>query len=223
MTERVALTKGVAAQIDRLVSGDLPEPERRSLLAWLDEDPVRWRSCGLAFLEAQAWQQATAHAVENVLRSTGACEGSGFRVQDESHRDRVRWPQWLAVAGLLLLAFAAGALAARNWSRSSPPSPQFARSAQAAGQSSGPVLATVSLRTNLDPRLQAQLTLPVEPADDSLPATWSISEYERKQLERRGYELREETQYLPAKMPDGRPVMVPVNKIRVRLKGLPVS
>jgi hypothetical protein len=223
MTERVVLTEGVATQIDRLVSGDLSEPDRRSLIAWLDEEPVRWRMCAIAFLEAQTWQQATEQAVGNALRGVPASQDSGFRVQKEFRRAPILWPQFLAVAGLVLLAFVAGAFAARNWSRSSPPLPQLAQSAQVSGQSSGPVLATVSLRTNLDPRLQAQLTLPVEPADDSLPTASSISDYVRKQWERRGYELSEETQYLPATMPDGRQVMVPVNKIRVRLKGMPVS
>ena len=222
MTERVVLTEDVAAQIDRLVSGDLPETERRRLLAWLDEDSARWRSCGIAFLEAQAWEQATEPKAGNDLRGVPG-ESSVFGSQKDSQRQRIPWPQFLAVAGMVLLAFVAGALAARNWSRGSLPSPQFAQSASVTEQSAGPALATVSLQTNLDPRLQAQLTLPVEPADDSLPASSAISDYVRKQLERRGYELSEETQYLPAKMPDGRPVMVPVNKIRVRLKGMPVS
>jgi hypothetical protein len=81
----------------------------------------------------------------------------------------------------------------------------------------------VSVRTNLDPRLQAKLTLPVEADTVASEPIASISEYERKQLERRGYELIEETRYLPAKMPDGRPVMVPVKKVRMKYKGTPVS
>jgi hypothetical protein len=81
----------------------------------------------------------------------------------------------------------------------------------------------VAVRTNLNPRLQAQLALPVEPDTAASEPESSISDYERKQWERRGYELVEENRYLPAKMPDGRPVMVPVKKIRVKYKGTPVS
>jgi hypothetical protein len=44
--------------LDRLVGGDLDEAARRRVLEWLDEDPVRWRLCGLAFLEAQTWSEA---------------------------------------------------------------------------------------------------------------------------------------------------------------------
>ena len=222
MTERIPMTDGVTARIDRLVSGDLPEADRRSLIAWLDEEPARWRVCALAFLEAQVWEQATTQAAGDVQCGAVTAPGSGFRVPKDARRPVSRWPQGLAVAGLLLLAFGAGAIAARSWSSRPPPSSQLAQPATSV-ELAAPLLATVSVRTNLDPRLQAGLTLPVRPTDDSLPASSAISEYVRKQFERRGYELREETQYLPAKMPDGRPVMVPVNKIRVRLKGLPVS
>lgn len=62
----------LTAQIDRLVAGELAEHDRRSLLAWLDEEPTRWRACALAFLEAQAWEEAT--------------EGSGFWVQGSGVR-----------------------------------------------------------------------------------------------------------------------------------------
>jgi hypothetical protein len=222
MTERV-MTDGVTAQIDRLVSGDLPEPDRRALMAWLDEEPIRWRSCALAYLEAQAWEQATTQTTGKALLSAAPAAGSEVRVRKEARRPVARWLEGLAVAGLLLLAFGAGAIAAQSWSNGPPPLPQLAQPAATFDEPSDPLLATVSVRTNLDPRLQAGLTLPVEPVDDSLPTSSAVSEYVRKQLERRGYELSEEIQYLPAKMPDGRPVMVPVNKIRVRLKSLPVS
>ena len=43
--------------LDLLVDGELPEPERRELLLSLDQVPGGWRSCALAFLEAQCWKQ----------------------------------------------------------------------------------------------------------------------------------------------------------------------
>src|SRR5436309_2581424 len=49
--------------IDRLVAGDLDEDRRRDLLAWLDDEPVRWRGCALAFLEVQMWEQAFGNVV----------------------------------------------------------------------------------------------------------------------------------------------------------------
>ncbi len=245
----------IAAQLDRLVSGDLPEPDRRSLLAWLDEEPTRWRACALAFLEAQVFEQATAPsavgnalcgvpregeapaepprdvevpcAVGNALRGVPGVQAPrgypGFRVQAAKHDLPFTGAHWLALASSLLVAFAVGTLAGRS-SIATPV--RTAKILTAAPQPSAPPgfqLATVSVRTNLDPRITAQVQLPVEPADQPLAGASSISEYDRKLWERRGYELVEETRYLPAKMPDGRPVMVPVNRVHLKLKGTPVS
>ena len=76
----------IAGQLDRLVSGDLPEPDRRSLLAWLDEEPTRWRVCALAFLEAQVWEQAATW--EGEAPAEPRVQGSGFRVQGAGCRTR---------------------------------------------------------------------------------------------------------------------------------------
>ena len=45
-------------RFDRLVDGELSEPERRELLAGLDSEPGGWRRCALAFLESQCWKQS---------------------------------------------------------------------------------------------------------------------------------------------------------------------
>lgn len=44
--------------LDALAAGELEEPVRRRLFAWLDASPGRWKLCALAFLEAQTWEQA---------------------------------------------------------------------------------------------------------------------------------------------------------------------
>ncbi len=220
----------MAAQLDRLAAGDLPESDRRSLLAWLDEEPTRWRACALAFLEAQVWEQAVSHeneltpgTVGNALRGVPRVQGSEFRVQAAMHDLPFTWAHWLALASSLLVAFAVGTLAGRS-SIATPA--RTAKISTAAPQPSAPPvlqLATVSVRTNLDPRLTAQVQLPVEPTTEQLAGAPAISDYDRQLWERRGYEVIEETRYLPAKMPDGRNVMVPVNRVHLRLKGTPVS
>src|SRR3569623_3265887 len=43
--------------LDLLVDGELDEAARRKLLRWCEQDPAGWRSCALAFLEAQCWSQ----------------------------------------------------------------------------------------------------------------------------------------------------------------------
>ena len=42
--------------IDRLVDNELTDAERRELLLSFDADPLAWRQCALAFLEAQSWK-----------------------------------------------------------------------------------------------------------------------------------------------------------------------
>jgi hypothetical protein len=46
------------AWLDRLVDGEVAEPQRRALLSRLEQSPDGWRHCALAFLEAQAWREA---------------------------------------------------------------------------------------------------------------------------------------------------------------------
>jgi|GEM_PF-2109744 hypothetical protein len=229
MNDRMLGADVVSAQIDRLVSGDLPESDRRSLLAWLDEVPSRWRACALAFLEAQTWEQATALAEETLTQEGKApaeplVQRSRVRGQDDKSNARIAWTHWLALAAIVLVAFGAGAVSVWSWLPGSANAPRFAQPpAPPEAQSSGPLLATVSVRTNLDPRLMAQLKLPVEPSADPLAGASPISDYDRKLWERQGYEVVEERRYLPAKLPDGRPVMVPVNRVHLKLKETPAS
>jgi hypothetical protein len=55
--EHVAREEDLPNLLDRMVCGDLDEVARRRLVEWLEEDPSRWRLCGLAFLEAQTWSE----------------------------------------------------------------------------------------------------------------------------------------------------------------------
>ncbi len=57
-TERSDSGAEMGNLIDRLVCGEIDEPARGRLLAWLEEQPTRWRLCGLAFLETQVWSHA---------------------------------------------------------------------------------------------------------------------------------------------------------------------
>ena len=225
----------LAAQIDRLVSGDLAGAERRSLLAWLDEEPERWRACSLAFLEAQTWQQAAGTSGFSDSREEEGARGrAGSRslnARDQSSPPPLahscvasRRLRWLAVAALVLVAFALGLASGHAWPTAALTDGQFAGpTAPSEPSSGGPLLASVSLPTNLDPRLKAELTLPLA-ADGQAPRfESSIPAYVRQQWERRGFELTEEVRYLPAKLPDGRQVMVPITKVHVKYKGLPVS
>ena len=103
--------------IDRLVAGDLDEARRRELLAWLDEQPSRWRRCAVGFLEAQMWQESLGGVADRVRTETA----SRNVVVTGRERHRRAWPSaraLSAVAAAVLAAFVLGTLtgSARPWS-----------------------------------------------------------------------------------------------------------
>ena len=57
-SRNIGASDGQERQFDLLVDGELDEKDRRELLSRLDHEPDGWRRCALAFLQAQAWQQA---------------------------------------------------------------------------------------------------------------------------------------------------------------------
>ena len=101
--------------LDRLVCDELDEPARTRVLAWLDEDTRRWRSCALAFLEAQAWSRSLASSEPPPERTNAsprrveiALEPAG-RESLSRHGTGRRAASIAGVALCLLLAFGLGA------------------------------------------------------------------------------------------------------------------
>jgi hypothetical protein len=233
-------SRAMLVQIDRLAAGDLSESERRNLLVWLDEDPHRWRFCAIAFLEAQSWESAAAglfgQASASPPRSVSegdACPAlphalSAAVPPPPSKSRSARIHRALAIAASLALAFATGILLDHRLSRLAVEiAPSVAKRmdvpANKPQSPTEPLLATVAVRTNLGPDLPIQLQLPVTPVSAPAAAESSLSEYERQRWQRQGFELEEERRYLPARLPDGRQILVPVNKVNVKLKGTPTS
>ncbi len=221
-------------RIDRLVCGELGDAERRELLAWLEGDVVRWRQCAMAFLEAQVWEE------------TLEAEGSGFRVQRSAGSgprsvvrsqttgaeavERTGGRGWLApllVVAASIAAFTCGLLFQElrlGPRQSAPPIAQPDSPAQRPPATSGPLVASVPVKGGPLGNIAATLQFPVRPLDSAaIPAASSVPDHVRRQWERRGYELVEERRYLPARLPDGRQVMVPVNEVKMKFVGKPVS
>jgi len=213
------------AQLDRLVAGELPEPERPRLLVWLDEDAHRWRACAIAFLEAQSWEEAATG--DDPLLARSASEGNSVSIVLRRPHRHSAFTRAFAIAASIAIAFAAGIFAARfapGLRTTTNVEPiNLAQHEEISGAADQPLVATVSVRTNLDPGVPAQLKLPVTPASSQQAAVSSLSDYEREQWERSGFEVHEERRYLPARLPDGSEVMVPVNKVQLKLKPAPVS
>jgi len=227
--------RAMQAQLDRLVGGDLSESERTTLLAWLDEDAARWRACGLAFLEAQMWQEAAAIApsaspAQPAARITAPAtlpQQAPQPSRASTGRDGWRVSS-LALTAAVALAFLSGILLARwlptSTSRQMPSVAEHPTSPLATAAAKQ-LIATVPVKTNLDTPGPFLLQLPVstEPGAELAAVGSSISAYDRQRWERRGFEVVEELRYLPARLPDGRQIMVPVNKIQLKFKGTPVS
>jgi hypothetical protein len=229
-----AIDRATQAQIDRLVAGELSEGERSGLLIWLDEDVRRWRACAVAFLEAQSWEAAADWPSSSVdlppplIRSVSKGVPASISLTN-SRQDRSGLHA-LAIAASIAIAFTTGILAAPFLPHSKPALlPQFVErphstdDQKSAIDTDRPLVATIAVRTNLDPNVSAQLQLPVRTVARSAAPASSISDYDRQQWERQGFELTEERRYLPARLPDGREVFVPINKVNVKLKGTPVS
>jgi hypothetical protein len=233
--KRQAADERMAGRIDALVCGELPEDERRELVSWLEADASRWRACGLAFLEAQVW----AEALET--------EGSGFRVQGSGERGqrsevgsqkalvvgtvhRAGGRSWLApliVLAASIAAFMCG-LGFQQWRQGSRESePPIARPDLPLDQSplaTGPLVASVPVTGGPLGNISATIQFPVLPVEASAgQAASSVPDHVRRQWERRGYELVEQRRYLPARLPDGKQVMVPVNEVKMKFVGKPVS
>ena len=223
----------IRRDVDRLVCGDLPEDRRRTLLAWLETDPVRWRTVGLAFLEAQTWEESFA----GLTRSRSALAASAPVALDPLPQPTPQAPVVTAVAGrrrmFARLALAASLLAAFAfgvaWERSGvvePETPQPSPRGQIAERDVQPGLRHVgALSMWVDgapnaPRLQIPV-LEGPDVDEFLsrqpPA---ISAEMRKRLGQIGYELHVERKFIPFKFNDGRQVVVPVDRWQLSYVGV---
>lgn len=216
-------------QIDALVCGELSEEERRELLTWLDADASRWRACGLAFLEAQAWGEALADPVvtERCTKTTSEKSRLGIHLPVARQSKGARWSVPLLMAAASIVAFACGVAVQEFRLRAPQPVPPIAQPLPASETplaTSGPLVASVPVKGGPLGDIAATLQIPVRPVEATgLPLTSSVPQHVRNLWKRRGYELVEERRYLPARLPDGRQVMVPVNEVKMKFVGKPVS
>jgi hypothetical protein len=219
--------------LDRLACGELDETTRKSLFAWLDAEPLRWQSCALALLEVQSWNES----LEGItLADDGeTCAEQQLRAElcqpDQKARAKrtvFRWMPMASLAAVLLVAFSLGALS-RGWL--APQADAIVENKQSQGddrrmgkESSGPLMATVSLPSELGSEIPATLQIPVRSVRDSGSQTSiPISEFDQHKWERLGYQLTKERRYLRAQLPDGKKVVVPVDQVKANYVGSKVS
>lgn len=216
------------ASIDRLASGELDDAGRQNLFEWLDADPRRWRRCALALLEARELEMALADWNAAVPRPaptfppTGRV-GTAHRFDSRhvtaqaGHR---RLGNVMALAASLLLAFGLGIGGRGLWMDQTPLVVQITPK-DSAGDT-GPGTSEEQLVVSEEQPIVNQPA----PGPAIMPAAATkigaadlISPYVRSVLERRGYEIESRHAVLPAVLPDGRRVMLPVDQFQLRYVG----
>jgi hypothetical protein len=232
MTKPLAADEEMPSLLDSLVCDELDETARGRVVTWLEEDPVRWRQCGLAFLEAQAWSQALADWPRTSAGRGPTPAVEQLSVPEESRRRRPALRRILA--GLALcIAFGLGlamrdVVVPRRPTVEQPVARQVPRAVHdqvsnggTPGAISGPepVLAAFDVQSGSRSGPTAPIRIPVVPAGSGLsqdaPHATEIPDYLRKQWERRGYKVSFERRYLFARLPDGRQIVVPVEQLNV--------
>lgn len=217
-------------QLERLVAGELDEARRAEVLTWLEADAGRWRTCGLAFLEAQAWSESLAgwSTVPMPLDT----RPSPLRRQRPERRFAFHARGAAIVAGLVV-AFVAGAIVRPALTGTDSPVPPggamvvesaSAGAGPAAGaETQGPLMATVVLGPAAAGAPAAEVRLPVFRSDPSLPENTTsppaLPDHVRRQWERRGFTFDAERRYLLARLPDGEQVAVPIERLLVSFVG----
>jgi hypothetical protein len=215
-----------AANIDRLIDGELPELERRALLLRLEADPEGWRRCSLAFLEDQAWRRALTAAIPaDLAPSPASLSGSPVQVSG-----RTGWLRRSSIAATLMAStfgagFAAGGLAkdgtrpevARevNVGPDKVPMPPPAAEVREVGR-----LRVVDDSTGEGPAR----SFPIR-SGPGLDDRWlrsqppSVPDYVRARYERQGYQVAERRKVMSVELENGRRVSIPVDEVEVDYVG----
>ncbi|HEV3167154.1 MAG TPA: hypothetical protein VGZ22_24310 [Isosphaeraceae bacterium] len=234
--------------LDRLVDGELTEAERRTVLSQLETDPLGWRRCALAFLEAQAWRETFGS-----LTVEGASSIAGARLDEpvgSVPKPSVvrRWgrARLAAAAGLLLaftLGFAAGGAALRRATRqaadvqvSTPPAEQRTRKQQTTAGSQ--TVAQAPKRHETTAQEPGRKSVPMTGAASRTPVQGlpvltgqgldelllrqrppALPAQLLRQWERRGYHVEKHRRLISMDLKGGGRLAIPVDEVRLHYVG----
>ncbi|MGQ9574484.1 MAG: anti-sigma factor family protein [Thermoguttaceae bacterium] len=218
--------------LDLLVDGELPEPQRRELLARLDQLPGGWRACAMAFLEAQCLREAL----------SGVCEqrGTAPAVRPVSAaRTRPRWllrgfPTLLAVAATFLIALGLGWMLRQGPVGGSPgfetrqvaAAPEGPQEGQLAWQSPPHWGAVGVSLPGLGEEGSESVLLPIQPCD-GMEQSWfepppeALPAELRAILSRLGCQVRQQRHLVPLPVEDGWRLVFPLDHFELRYVGDP--
>lgn len=207
---------------DRLVDGELPDDERRALIASLDDRPDGWRRCALAFLESQALREGLRAYV--AVPATGLAPATIPPPAIDKQPAEPAAPSesvprhalnWLAVAATVAVAFGLGRFAGR-------PATEAPSERLVAIQEPAPKVAP-GVATPLNPR--DAVTLVVRDASgtpqrlqiplvDAPGAQWRPAGAMREQLHDHGLDMQVRRRYAPLFFESGdqlAPMVVPID------------
>jgi hypothetical protein len=201
--------------LDRLVSGDLDDRDRGPLIAWLEEDPRRWRLCGLLFLESQTWSKALAEWPCTVRSLKSATPASITMSTPPTRRRPIMYGAILAAS--VFLSFLLGfSIRDANELNPSMAHDHLVTPDNASSASVNPVLAELPLQSTFRGLQQSTLQIPVVPTAVTNSAEEPLPDYVRQQWERRGYQLQLERRFVFARLPGGQQVAVPIQQYSVK-------
>jgi hypothetical protein len=225
--------------LDRLVDGELPDAQRRELLARLDRVPGGWRTCALGFLEAQCMEAALGELSETLTRRPETVAPPAAVSEP-----RGLWPRRiqtaLAMAASFLVALGIGwwagglrpamdgltrgpvegLVADAGRGGGTPPLRSAAPASPAETPGRSPTM-VVALPSGVAGQ---EVRVPVVEGDEHdrllmFPDAAGIPASFRDALQRAGYQVRQSRDLLPFPVEGGRQAIVPVDQVDVHYVG----
>lgn len=209
-------------EIQRCVDGELSDDEQQTLLARLEGTPGGWRTLALAYVEHQVWGDACRNTVDAVPSQTSTCDVR--RTPGTSHR--------VAVAAALVIAVGCGFAAGQRWN-SSPAGLNDLGVTQSGDTTSTGATDRVAqsipqpvmnLEFVSDATSDPDMTIPVFDRHDLGPEYWNEPQIMpadvRQALSRRGYDVRQQREFMSFPLDDGRQIAVPVDTVLLQYRGL---
>ena len=211
-------------RFERLVDGELSADEYAALLKLLDEEPGGWRACALAFLESQALAADFRSLRQSFDRAPAAAGGAPAKQQIHAASGSVPWQQslyLLAMAASFLAALSIGIVAPRFFSGGvQEPSVAGNSHEPARHEVLRPVGGVRLVMDGADGQPIEAGHVPVYEAGEDLnevlaAGQGTIGPEFIELLERLGFQVQHQPQYVPAPLDDGRQIIVPMDSYRI--------
>ena len=232
-------------EIDRLVEGELSQPQRRALIVRIENAPDGWRRCGLAFLEAQSWRKSFRSFLGAATDDSTPAE---VEIRPAATQRRRRISRLSAVVAAVFVSFVVGMGVGQRWTADGQSvadhksglseSPTADRREALPSQTPGvesPSAQSIADDGEIrfvgyvnygdnDGGAQATPIISGPGLDDQWLADQPplLSEYELRRLERLGWQVQQKRRLMKIQLTDGRTLTVPIDSVRYKYVPPPV-